>query len=275
MHPSRSSCAASRWRLNSRWRKFWKWFHIVSLVAWSLQNTIKTIMSGQFIASLLKISSRKWGCMRCSSACHVSFVTGHWSILELFSLSFNSPSLRFQICVWIKPVPKETPQGAKGWQWSHLGKEAATVCYSLHHFSPSGWDCQDQNLYFLFESIGESQNCTPDLPTICLTVIVKSYVDAAKSRMLASKIEKSCGVKQAVKWWMWIDMDGAFQSIPLLNFCKRTKILMDNRIQSDTIGYMVWGPLDLLKLPKVLGEFINCRTTHRWVPWNGHHWWWR
>ena len=94
-----------------------------------------------------------------------------------------------------------------------LGEAANQFTIVCTTNKPSGWDCQDQNLCFLFESIGESQNCTPDLPTICLTVIVKSYVDAAKSRMLvASKIEKSCGVKQAVKWWMWIDMDSAFQT---------------------------------------------------------------
>lgn len=54
--------------------------------------------------------------------------------------------------------------------------------------------------YASYLKVLESHKIAPDLPTICLTVIVKSYVDAAKSRMLvASKIEKSCGVKQAVK----------------------------------------------------------------------------
>lgn len=123
-------------------------------------------MSGQFLAFWRSPLANEDACVAVVPATfrlkhHWSLEHNYWSC---FLLSFNTPSLRFQICVWIKPVPKETPQGATrrvdGATWG----SCQPVCYRYAIVcttnKPSGWDCQDQNLCFLFESIGESQNCS-------------------------------------------------------------------------------------------------------------------
>ena len=130
-------------------------------------------------------------CLRC----FVCFVTGDGF------LSFNSPSLRFQICMWIKPVPKETPQRREGLTMEALGERRCyrscsmlrLVCTTLHHLvriakiKPYASYLENK----IGENIRESQNGTPDLPTICVTVTV-NVLRAAKSRLLmASKVERS------------------------------------------------------------------------------------